>query len=639
MDNNWYRELFEVAPDAILEVDRDGAIGLVNEEAERLFGYSRTELIGKRVEELLPERYRELHLTHRGHYYNHPVRRPMGSALDLWARKADGTEFPVDIKLSPIQTENGLRIMCVLRDITERRRTEEQIRTLNSSLERRNREVERANQLKSEFLASMSHELRTPLNAIIGFSDLLKEQSTGEANEKQQRYLNHISRGARHLLTLINDILDLSKIEAGRLDLRLEEIRLPDDIEEVFTAIRPLAAAKELRLRNEISSRLEIRADKTRFKQILYNLLSNAVKFTPSGGNIIVEAHAEGSLLRLIVSDTGIGISPNEIDTIFGAFHQAAETTKGVREGTGLGLAITKRLVELHRGRIWVESEVGKSSRFFVEMPLNPAREKREPKVSTGGARSRGEKPLVLIVEDEDPARELLTSYLDPEGYDVAWVSSGTDAVNRARQLKPDAITLDIRLGDSSGWEVLHRLKKDPETAHIPAVVISILDEPETGFALGASDYLVKPIHKESLLAVLRKHISLPSKGTATLLVVDNDTETRYLLSEMLEAEGYTTLLADGGNQALDILSRVSPAAILLDLLMPEMDGFEVLRRIREDRTSRDIPVFILTAKDLSEQDLKYLAGQTHALFLKGEAWRDALVAQIRLALREELTP
>ena len=229
-----FRELFEAAPDAIFEVDHEGTICLANEEAERLFGCPRAELIGRRVEELVPERHREAHLTHRGHYQDHPVKRRMGSGLDLWARKADGSEFPVDIKLSPIETDDGLRVMCVVRDITERRQTEEQIRSLNDSLERRNREVERANQLKSEFLASMSHELRTPLNAIIGFSDLLREQIAAQLSEKQQRHLNHISHGARHLLTLINDILDLSKIEAGRLDLRLEKLTLPDDIEEVF---------------------------------------------------------------------------------------------------------------------------------------------------------------------------------------------------------------------------------------------------------------------------------------------------------------------------------------------------------------------------------------------------------------------
>lgn len=632
-----YRELFEVSPDAILEVDQEGAILLVNEEAERLFGWHREELIGRRVEELLPVWFREKHLTHRGYYHDHPMKRPMGSGLDLWARKADGTEIPVDIKLSPIQTNDGLRIMCVVRDITDRRRGQAQINSLNENLEQRNREVERANQLKSEFLASMSHELRTPLNAIIGFSDLLQEQSAGEVNVTQQRYLNHISHGARRLLTLINDILNLSKIEAGRMDLRLETLHLPDEIEEVFTAVRPLAAAKGQHLDILVSSGLEVYADKSRFKQILENLLGNAIKFTPAGGRITVEAHAVGDLLRLTVRDTGIGVPAEEIETIFETFHQAAATTKGIREGTGLGLAITKRLVELHRGNIWVESELGQGSLFSVEMPLRPGHEKREPDVSVGGAQFRREKPLVLIVEDEDAAREILSRYLEPAGYDVAWVSSGADALTRARQLQPDVITLDIRLGESSGWEILHRLKRDPETGHIPVVVISILDEPETGFALGASDYLVKPIDKDSLLAVLRKHVSLPSKGAATLLVVDDDSETRYLLSAMLEAEGYTTLLAASGKQALDILSSVSPAAILLDLLMPEMDGFEVLKQLRDDRISRDIPIFVLTAKELTEQDLNNLAGQTGALFLKGEVWRKALLAQLRRAVREGL--
>lgn len=635
--NARFRELFEAAPDAILEVDQEGVIRLVNEEAERLFGCSRTELTGKPVEELLPERYRNLHLTHRGRYQAHPVKRPMGSTLDLWARKSDGTEFPVDIKLSPVQTEEGLRIMCVVRDVTERQRTEAQIRSLNENLERRNREVERANQLKSEFLASMSHELRTPLNAIIGFSDLLREQTTELLTDKQQRYLNHISHGAKHLLTLINDILDLSKIEAGRLDLRLEKLILPDDIEDVFTALKPSAAAKSLHFEVQIHPEIEIRADRTRFKQILYNLLSNAVKFTPEGGKITVDVQADDAMLRLAVRDTGIGIPQDEIETIFESFHQAAETTKGVREGTGLGLAITKRLVEMHRGRIGVESELGQGSTFFVELPLHRSAPKQEATVATGGVRMRGEKPLLLIVEDEEPARELLTHYLEPEGYDVAWVNSGSDALDQARQLQPDAITLDIRLGDSSGWEILHRLKKHPGTAHIPVIVISILDETETGFALGASDYLVKPIDKETLLATLDKYVSHPSKGSIRLLVVDDDTETRYLLAAMLEAEGYETLLAPSGSHALEILSRMSPAAILLDLLMPEMDGFEVLKRIKQDRLSRDIPVFILTAKDLTEEDLGRLSGATRALFLKGAAWREALVAQLRLILKESL--
>ena len=632
-----FRELFEVAPDAILEVDHEGTMRLVNEEAERLFGCSRTELIGRRVEELLPERYREAHLTHRGHYHGHPVKRPMGSSLDLWARKADGTEFPVDIKLSPIHTEDGLRIMCVVRDITERRRAEAQIRSLNENLEQRNREVERANQLKSEFLASMSHEFRTPLNAIIGFSDLLREESAGKLNDEQKRFVGHISQGSRHLRTLINDILDLSKIEAGRMELQLEKFSALAAIEEVLAGVRPSAEAKRLRLESRASLTIEISADRTRFKQILYNLLSNAVKFTPDGGVITVEAHANGGVFSMSVADTGIGIPPEEVESIFESFHQAAATTKGVREGTGLGLAITRRLVELHRGRIWVESEPAQGSRFVVELPVRASDKPidlDQPRPRADPLRSR---PLVLVIEDEEPTRELLMGYLEPQGYEVTWARSGADALLKARQLAPDAITLDLLLPEGNGWETLHRLKTDPVTASIPVLIVSALDERGMGLTLGASEYLVKPIEREVLLQALCKYIPVSSRGGAKILVVDDDTETRYLLAAVLEAEGYTSLLAASGSEALEILGRLRPGAILLDLLMPGMDGFEMFRRLKEDRLLRDIPVFVLTAKDLTEQDLHLLTGKTLGLFLKGSEWKKALLDQLRLAVREDL--
>jgi signal transduction histidine kinase len=293
----------------------------------------------------------------------------MGSSLDLWAQRPDGSEFPVDIKLSPLQTEEGIRVMCVVRDITEGRRAQEQIQALNKDLEQRNREVERANRLKSEFLESVSHELRTPLNAIVGFSHLLGEQREG-LNEEQARFVDYISHGARHLLTLINDILDLSKIEAGRLELREEKFAVASVLEEVLVAVRPSAEAEQVHLDSQVPFDLELVADRTRFRQILFNLLSNAVKFTPSNGAVTVEAHVGDGGFQLRVSDTGIGIAPEEIDAIFEKFHQASATTKGIREGTGLGLAITKRLVELHGGRVWVESEVGSGSKFFVQLPV-----------------------------------------------------------------------------------------------------------------------------------------------------------------------------------------------------------------------------------------------------------------------------
>ncbi len=383
--------LLEAAPDAILEVDPQGRIVLVNTEAERLFQRSRAELVGLQVEALLPERFRGGHFAHRAHYGAHPVRRPMGAGLDLYAVRKDGTEFAVDINLSPLSGIEGGHVMCVVRDVSQRRSAEEKIRVLNQSLERRsselaaanqelslrNQEVERANRLKSEFLASMSHELRTPLNTILGFSELLSEQNAGPLNEKQKRFLTHIQHDASHLLELINDVLDLSKIEAGRLELRLEKFPMAVAAAEVLTSIRPLAATKGISLDSDLDTQLMLHADRLRFKEILYNLLSNAIKFTPSGGRVWIESSIVDGSVCILVGDTGIGIAPEDQQEIFESFRQVSATTKGVREGTGLGLAITKRLVEHHGGRIWVESEPGKGSRFFFTLRLS--RPEKEP--------------------------------------------------------------------------------------------------------------------------------------------------------------------------------------------------------------------------------------------------------------------
>ncbi|MEO8027969.1 MAG: PAS domain-containing sensor histidine kinase, partial [Bryobacteraceae bacterium] len=372
-----FRDLIEAAPDAILEVRKDGKILTANAQAERLFRYTREELLGKTVEDLLPPRYRGRHSTHRHDYANRPVLRPMGTGLDLYAMRSDGTEFAVDINLSPLTADDGQRVVCIIRDVSERKRAEEQIRTLNQNLaaanqalELRNKEVERVNQLKSEFLASMSHELRTPLNTIIGFSDLLAEQVEQLFNEKQKRFLSHIRGDAHHLLTLINDILDLSKIEAGRLELRAETFGLTSALEEVLSSLRPLVGQKRIQLENLVGGSDVLHADRVRFKEILYNLLSNAIKFTPADGRIWIDSIARDGQVEMTVGDTGIGIPVEEQAAIFESFHQVGFTTKGVREGTGLGLAITRRLVEQHGGRIWVESAPGEGSRFHFSMPL-----------------------------------------------------------------------------------------------------------------------------------------------------------------------------------------------------------------------------------------------------------------------------
>jgi PAS domain S-box-containing protein len=378
-----FRELVEAAPDAIIEVDADGKILLVNAATEQMFRYSRNELLGMTVDDLVPTELRSRHADHRATYKQIHVRRPMGTGLHLEGQRRDGTKFPVEISLSPVEGADGLRVSAVIRDVSDRQKAEREFREMqrqltaelsaaNRELELRSREAEEANRLKSEFLASVSHELRTPLHTIIGFSELLAEELEGALNDNQKRFVEHIHRDSLHLLELINDILDLSKIESGKLDLQVEHFDAAESMREVLNSIGPAAAAKRIVLELLPCPKVEVAADRLRFKQILLNLLSNAVKFTPEGGRVSAECRRDeqNRLARFSITDTGMGIPEHEHQAIFTKFHQAGSTTKGVREGTGLGLAITKHLVEQHCGTIEVESQPGKGSRFSFTLRL-----------------------------------------------------------------------------------------------------------------------------------------------------------------------------------------------------------------------------------------------------------------------------
>jgi PAS domain S-box-containing protein len=631
-----HRKLFDNNPHPTWVFDRETLRFLsVNAAAVRKYGYSSDEFLAMTIKDIRPPEDVPVLLESVG------AIRDGDESLGIWRhRRKDGTVIDVEITSYALNFAGRGAEVVVAVDITQRKRDEAEKREVlnslavtNQELELRNREVERATKLKSKFLANMSHELRTPLNAIVGFSELLADGTPGELNEKQKRFLNHIKQGSVHLLQLINDILDLSKIEAGQLELRCEDFQVKDALPEVLSTIRPLAMAKNITVRHRLEADRAVYADRVRFKQILYNLLSNAVKFTPKDGRIDIDCLERGSKLCISVTDTGIGIRAEDQAVVFEEFRQVEGNTDAPSEGTGLGLAITKRLIEQQGGQISLESRPGEGSRFTFTLPIGSGTSSKilavngpaNPNVAVGGDST---KPLILVVDDELPARELLTSYLESE-YRIAIAESGTEAVRKAQQLLPDAIILDVLMPGGNGFETLVALRKTPETARIPIIILSILDQKQVGFALGAADYLIKPIGKPALLGTIRRHVLPHADDDATLLLVDDDPKTLELLEETLRSVGYETQSVQSGARALEVLSSKLVSAVLLDLLMPGMDGFEVLRHIRKEATLKELPIFVMTAKSLTQDELALLNRETQALFHKNGSWQQQLIVEV----------
>ena len=489
-------------------------------------------------------------------------------------------------------------------------------------LERKTRELEVASQHKSEFLASMSHELRTPLNAVIGFSDVLLDRMFGELNERQDEYIRDIRDSGRHLLELINEILDLSKVEAGQMELDLDPVSLADLIEHGVAMVRERAARHEISLERDVDPMLgTAQGDERKLKQVILNLLSNAVKFTPDGGSVTLEARRVGDEAQVSVRDTGIGIAEEEQDRIFEAFQRGGRAARTSTEGTGLGLTLSKRIVDLHGGRLWMESELGVGSTFSFAIPLLPA--SAAPDEPTPEAEPAA--GSVLIVEDDHRSAGLLRVHLENAGYAVAIARDGVEGLELARRLDPAAVILDILLPRLNGWEVLAELKSDPATSAIPVVIVSMIDEQGAGYALGAADYLVKPVDGASLLDAMARCVA-PRRDRRTLVAIDDDPVDLDLLDAVLSPDGWEVLRASGGEEGLRLVRRVRPAVVVLDLLMPDLDGFDVVERLRADPLVDDVPIVVLTSKDMTRADHDRLAGQISYIAQKGTLPRAELV-------------
>jgi PAS domain S-box-containing protein len=614
----------------------DGFFKTLNPAFENILGFSEKELLEKPYLDFVHPEDRQSTSTENGRLQNGEVT----FAFENRYRCKDGTYKW--ILWNAVSVPDKQLIYAAGREITERKRTEQEqqrlaidLATANRELELRNREVERATRMKSKFLANMSHELRTPLNAIIGFSDLLAEGTAGTLNPKQQRFVNHIKQGSSHLLQLINDILDLSKIEAGQFDLRCEDFPVRDALPEVLSNIRPLSMAKNIEIQQNIETSRTVFADRVRFKQILYNLLSNAVKFTPQDGKIEVACTEQGDFVSISVTDTGIGIRPEDQAMIFEEFRQVDAPSGVIKDGTGLGLAITQRLVQQQRGQIFVESSFGRGSRFTFTLPAGAqiCGEQPAETITQPSATSTAGKALVLVVDDDASARELLASYLNPD-YRIVTADSGAEALKKAQELHPDAITLDVLMAGGNGFETLARLRQTPVSANTPVIIVSIVDQQRVGFALGAADYLIKPIRRTLLLETMRKHVPASSDEDDPILLVDDDVPSLLLLEETLRLAGYETQSVQSGPRALEVLSAKMVSAILLDLLMPGMDGFEVIRHVRKEPTLKNLPIFVMTGKNLTAEESALLARETQALFHKNGSCQEQLISEVGRVLQ-----
>lgn len=599
----------------------DEPLSYVNVAFERLTGYDLREVKGRDIEVLRgPETDAAAVAQVRAAYEE-----GREVSVEVLFYRKDGGPFWATLAVAPVSDAAGsvTHFVGVLTDITERKHFEAQLLEAKEA-------AEAANVAKSQFLASMSHELRTPLNAVIMYSELLQEEAEDRGVSDFVPDLEKIRTGGKHLLALVNGVLDLSKIEAGKMDLSLEVFDIAKMVEEVVGTVQPLVQKKANTLEVRCPDGLgEMHADLTKVRQVLFNLVSNACKFTEKG-TITLEAARGAEVgqgwVTFRVRDTGIGMTPEQVARLFQPFTQADASTTRKYGGTGLGLAISKRFCEMMGGEITLSSREGEGSTFTVRLPLrvaSPAPAPGEPPAAGPAGAAN-----VLVIDDDPAVRDFMTRSLAAEGVRVATAADGEEGLRLAAQLRPAVIFLDVLMPRMDGWAVLTALKADRALADIPVVMMTIMNETEMGYVLGASEYLTKPIERDRLTALLQKYRA--AGEAAEVLVVEDDEATRQVVRRTLAKQGWTVAEAANGRVALEQVARHTPSLVLLDLMMPEMDGFEFLAELRKHEAWQSVPVVVLTSKDLSPEERRLLSGNVERILQKGAYGREALLRELR---------
>lgn len=602
-----FRLVVEASPNAVVLVDTRGRIAMVNRQTELLFGYGREELLESPVELLLPDALRDAHVALREGFQRKPEQRRMGSNRELFGQHRDGRMIPLEVGLSPIRAGREMLVQAVIIDISERKAAEQRLRDQAEQLML-------ANRYKSEFLANMSHELRTPLNSILILSDQLRQNMVGNLTEKQVRHADIVHRAGSDLLQLINDVLDLAKVEAGRMQLKLEPLNVQDMLAELDGSLRPMAEIKGLRLITQVQAGVPrvIHSDRVRLHQILRNLLSNALKFTEQGEvELSVEldptaATDEREALRFAVRDTGIGIPEDQRERIFQAFQQIDGSTSRRFGGTGLGLAITRQLVLALDGEISLESVPGRGSRFIVRLPVAVAATQPKDEEEPEQPLRSGQGPAVLIVEDDVNFASVIAEEAQAHGFSSVHCRSGKQAIGLLQHERFAAVILDILLPDASGWQIYRRLRSQANHRATPVNIISCVPQPQD-WNEDDTRYLVKPIAREDLEQVFQDLEGGSSQEERNLLLVEDVDVEREHYREHLERLGFKVVASASGEGARRAYAEKDFSALVIDLDLPDQDGFELLDNLDRQRSLNGSRVVINTGVDVNQQSLQRL--------------------------------